>query len=144
IDRTTNFWWKLPAAQLDTTSEAVSESGNMNAVYLAALANARKKKPRYIWIMAPNVFATYGNSLTSMKKTADLKEVLLGGWMGLEYMNGIPVVMDDDCPTGEAYLVDLDALLWCKLLPLEFIPGGDGRGILTRVAGTSMYEAVAA
>lgn len=144
LSRTTNFWWKLPAAQLNTASAAISESSHMNPVYFGALPNNQSpKKPRYLWIMSTNVFSTYGNSLTSMKKSADLKEVLKGGWMGLEYMNGVPVVMDDDCPSGEAYLVDLNAIGFAKLAPLGFLPAGDGKGVLGRVPGTSLYEAIA-
>lgn len=144
LSRTTYFWWKLAAAALNTATAAVSEATHMNPVYFTAKYNAQKKRPRYLWIMAPGVFRTYGNSLTSMKKSADLKEVLKGGWFGLEYMSGIPVVDDDDCPEGESYLVDLDAVGFAKLAPLKFLPGGDGRGILSRVTGTSLYEAVTA
>jgi hypothetical protein len=144
LSRTTNFWWKLPAASLNTTTAALSETSHMNPVYFSAKYYAQSKRPRYLWIMNPTVFRAFGVLQTSLKKTADLKEILSGGWRGLEYMNGIPVIDDEDCPEGEAYLVDLDALLWCTLTPLRFLPGGDGKGVLRAVSGTSLYEAIAA
>jgi hypothetical protein len=140
-----NFFWKLPAASLNTTTAALSETNHMNPVYFSAkYYNQNSKKPRYVWIMAPTVFRAFGVLQTSYKKTVDLKEILSGGWKGLEYMNGIPVIDDEDCPDGEAYLVDLDALLWCTLTPLRFLPGGDGKGVLRAVPGTTLYEAIAA
>lgn len=144
ILRSSNYWWKTPAAQLNTTATALTEA-IMTAMYTAAREFAiNPRKPNYVWMLGGDMWNAYGKLLTSMKKTATTKDVLNGGWKGLEFMDGVPVVLDWDVPLGEGYLVDLDALTWAQLAPLDFIPGGDGNGVLARVPGTSLFEATAA
>jgi hypothetical protein len=144
ITRSSNFWWKTPANQLNTTATALTEA-IMESIYTYAREYAiNGRKPNLAWFLGPDMWKAYGRLLTATKKTATTKEVLNGGWKGLEFMDGVPVVCDFDVPTGEGYLVDLDALTWAQLAPLDFIPGTDGKGVLTRVPGTTLYEATAA
>jgi hypothetical protein len=140
IARSSNSWWKTPAAQLNVSVAALAEL-DMIKIYLNAKTNA-VGKPKYAWFLSTDQFIKYGSLLTSMKKTADTKEVLNGGWMGLSFMDGVPVVPDDDIQAGEGYLMDRNMLTWAKLADLDFIPGTDN-GVLARVAGTTLYEATA-
>lgn len=140
ITRSTNHWWKSPANQLNTASEALSE-----LTMIKLTMNARQYaigNPKWAWFLSLDQYIKFGSLLTAMKKTADTKEVLSGGWKGIEWMDGIPVVAVDDMADGEGYLVDLNALTWAKLADLDFIPGTDD-GVLTRVPGTTWFEATA-
>jgi len=144
IARSTNYWWKTPANQLNTSATALTEA-IMTAIYTYAREYAMNfQKPNYAWFLGADMWNAYGKLLTSMKKTATTKDVLNGGWKGLEFMDGVPVVLDFDVPAGEGYLVDLDAMTWAQLAPLDFIPGDTNNGVLTRVPGTSLFEATAA
>lgn len=144
IARSSNYWWKTPANQLETTSTALTEA-HMTKIYTYAREYAMNfQKPNYAWFLGADMWNAYGKLLTSMKKTATTKDVLNGGWKGLEFMDGVPVVLDFDVPAGEGYLVDLDALTFAQLAPLDFIPGDTNNGVLTRVPGTTLFEATAA
>lgn len=140
IARSTNHWWKTPANQLNTASEALSE-----LTMIKLTMNARQYamgNPKFAWFLSLDQYIKFGAILTAMKKTADTKEVLNGGWKGIEWMDGIPVVAVDDITDGEGYFVDLNMLTYAKLADLDFIPGTDD-GVLIRVPGTSYYEATA-
>lgn len=122
---TVNNWWK--AAQVESTSEALSEA-KMIAAYLKAKEYG---DPRFIF-MNQSLWKKYGTLLTSLKKTADLKEVLSGGWKGLEFMGGnASVVLDYDTPDGKVFFIDPDSLTIAQLTPISFIDRGEG--VLRRV-----------
>jgi hypothetical protein len=141
IARSSNPWWKVPAAQLNTASEALTEL-TMIKIHSYAKVNS-VGKPHYAWFLSTDQWIKYGSLLTGLKKSADLKEELAGGWKGLSFMDGIGVFQDDDIRAGEGYCVDLNMLTWATLADIDFIPGTD-KGVLGRVAGTSLYEATAA
>lgn len=126
ITRSSNPWSK---SHVDDTSEALSES-DMISVYLKTLRHGGGK----VWIMGETLYAKYGTLLTSLKKTANLKEVLSGGWMGLEFMGGkVGVMLDPDCPTGYAQLVDFDALTIAEMSkPFQWLEADAHGGILKR------------
>lgn len=67
------------------------------------LLQARKysgKGQEHVIFMNTTMFLKYGSLLTSMKRSTDPKPVLSGGWRGLEFMDGVPVILDDDCWEG--------------------------------------------
>jgi hypothetical protein len=85
--------------------------------------------------MGPTLFAKYGTLLTSLKKTADLKEILSGGWKGLEFMDGIGVMLDFDTWAGYVQMVDFDALTIAEMSdPFEWLEADAHGGILKRSA----------
>lgn len=120
-----NNWWK--AAQIETTSEALSEA-KMVAAYLKAKEYG---DPRFVF-MNQTLYKKYGTLLTSLKQTANLHEVLSGGWKGLDFMGGnASVMLDYDTPDGKVFFIDPDALTIAQLTPISFIDRGEG--VLRRV-----------
>src|SRR3990172_1172039 len=125
IDVAANPWFQ--AAQIETTSEALSE-----AKMIAAYVKAKEfGDPKFVFMNA-TLWKKYGTLLTSMKQTSNLKEVLSGGWKGLDFMGGnASVVLDYDCPDGKVFFIDPDSLTLAQLTPISFIDRGDG--LLRRV-----------
>ena len=120
-----NNWWK--AAQVETTSEALSEA-KMVAAYMKAKEYG---DPRMVF-MNQTLYKKYGTLLTSLKQTANLKEVLSGGWKGLDFMGGnASVVLDYDVPDGKVFFIDPDSMTIAQLTPISFIDRGEG--VLRRV-----------
>ena len=125
IDVAANPWFQ--AGQIETTSEALSEA-KMIAAYVKAKEYG---DPKFVLLNA-TLWKKYGTLLTSMKQTANLKEVLSGGWKGLDFMGGnASVVLDYDCPDGKVFFIDPDSLTLAQLTPISFIDRGDG--LLRRV-----------
>lgn len=93
-------------------------------------------------IMNVTLFGKYANILTSMKRTADTKEVLSGGWKGLDFMGGnADVILDYDCRPDAIYGIDPTSATFGMVKPMEWV-NGDTMGKLSRVPGTLDYEAV--
>uniref|UniRef100_A0A7V3JAF7 Phage major capsid protein n=1 Tax=candidate division CPR3 bacterium TaxID=2268181 RepID=A0A7V3JAF7_UNCC3 len=121
ISRSSYPWWK---AYVDSASAALAESDIVNA-YLKAKEYGN---PRFIF-MNYLLFKKYGTLLTSYKKTVDTKEVLTGGWYGVDFAAGagkVAVVLDYDCPDQEVYIIDPDSLTLAQLTPLTWLDRGDG------------------
>lgn len=78
IDRLGNSWAK---SQVEDTAATLTEA-HMIDLFLAC----KEYGSPSVMFMGPNGFSKYGSLLTSMKKTADLKEILSGGWKGLEFI----------------------------------------------------------
>ena len=95
ILRSANPWAN---AQTDDTSEALSEADMIDR-----LIEAREygDGPNMV-LMGKTMWVKYGSLLTSMKRTTEVKPVLSGGWKGLEFMDGVPVLWDPD--TWEGYV----------------------------------------
>jgi len=131
IARSTNPWAK---SFVDDTAEALSEDDMINA-YL----EAKKYGRPMVAMMNKTLFKKYGNLLTSMKKTADLKEVLSGGWKGLEFMGGdVGVILDYDTPDGYVQFVDFESLTITELTPVSWLDRG--AGILTKIPDYAKWE----
>lgn len=81
------------------------------------------------------LFSAYGQLLTSMKKTRDLKEILSGGWRGLEFMDGAGVMLDFDTWSGYMQFVDFDSLTIAEMSePFAWLEADAHGGILKRSA----------
>ena len=133
IVRSSNSWTQ---AQADDTAESLSESAMID-LYMAALEYGTPD----VWFMGPNGYSRYGKILTSMKKTANLKEVLSGGWKGLDFMGGnVGVMLDFDCPEIStssvfAFLVEFAALTIAEMSqPFAWLEADAHGGILKRSA----------
>lgn len=82
-----------------------------------------------------DLYAYYGQLMTSLKKTADLKEILSGGWKGLEFMDGVGVMLDFDCWDHYMQFVDFDALTIAEMSePFAWLEADAHGGILKRSA----------
>lgn len=116
-------------AHTDDTSEALSEA-DMIDIYLRAQEYGKGRKA---WLMGRGMFKAYGSLLLSTKKTADLKEVLSGGWKGLEFMDGTPVLLDFHTWSGTANLIDFESLTIAQMSdPMKWLEADAHGGILRR------------
>ena len=118
-------------AYCDDTAATLTE-----AQMITAYNKAKKyasKGDKIVCFMGQTLFEKYGSLLTSLKRTADLKEVLSGGWKGLEFMGGeCPVILDYDTPEGFVFFANLSVLLRAEMeKPFQWLEGEKG-GILTR------------
>lgn len=125
IDRGANPWWQ--PAYIDATSEALG----LNKMETAWAKCLKYGNPKYVF-MNTTLWKKYGNLLESFKRTANMKEILSGGWSGLEFMGGAGVVLlDTDCPDGEVLFIDPSTITIAQLTPISWVDRGDG--ILRRV-----------
>lgn len=103
IARGSNFW---AAAYVDEAAEALDE-GDIITAYLEV-----KKYAKPSVILTSNLlYKKYASLLTSMKRTSTPREVLQGGFTGLEFASGGPgigVVLDEDCWSRDMHVVSLD------------------------------------
>lgn len=108
IARGSNDWAN---AQTYDTAATLSEA-NMIDAYLATRQYGGAK----VITMGKTMFAKYGALLLTYKKTRDLKEILSGGWKGLEFMGGdVGVMLDFDCWDGYVQMIDFDALTLAEM-----------------------------
>lgn len=125
IDRAANIWWQ--PGYYDTTSEALG----LNKLETAWAKLLKYGNPKYLF-MNTTLWKKYGNLLESYKRTANMKEVLSGGWAGLDFMGGSGAVMlDTDCPDGKVVFIDPTTITIAQLTPISWVDRGDG--ILRRV-----------
>ncbi len=134
ISRTGNSW---ALCQADDTAATLTEA-QMISVYLKCLEFGKPS----VAFMGPYGFSKYGQLLTSLKRTADLKEILSGGWKGLEFMGGdCGVMLDYDCPETASnngygiYFVDFSTFTIAEMTePFKWLEAEAGGGILKRSA----------
>jgi hypothetical protein len=120
----------------DDTAEALTE-GDMISLYLTAKKFGSDRK---VWVMGQTMYEKYGAILTSMKRSRDTKEVLSGGWRGLEFMGGESgILLDHDVRDGYGLLVDLDDITRGEMTEMGWLEEGSG-GILTRVANYANWQ----
>lgn len=128
-------------AYCDDAVAALAEA-DMITAYLKAKKYS-KKGDKIVAFMGQTLFEKYGSLLTSLKRSRDLKEVLSGGWKGLDFMGGdCPVVLDWDCPDGFVFFENLSVLIRAEgEKPFQWLEGEKG-GILTRSASNrTVWEA---
>ncbi len=125
ITRSSSPW---ACSHMDGTTNSLTEAQMIN-IYLKCKRYGGSK----VIFMNSNLFSFYGQLLTSMKKTADLKEVLSGGWRGLEFMDGAGVMLDFDCWDGYVQFVDFDSLTIAEMSePFAWLEADAHGGILKR------------
>lgn len=118
----------------DDTSEQLNEND-----LITAWLKAKKYGNPKVLLMNEVLFQRYGSLLTSLKRSADLKEVLSGGWKGLDFMGGDGAVMlDYDTPNGFVQVVDFDALTIGEMTPVSWLDRG--AGALTKVPDYAKWE----
>lgn len=120
-------------AHVYDTGATLSEA-NMIATYLAARRFAGKLD---CITMGSTLWAKYGALLTGtrMSEAATPKPVLGGGWVGLNFMDGIPVLCDFDCWSGYVQMINFDALTIAEMSePFSWLEADAYGGILKRSA----------
>ena len=131
ITRSTNPY---AVSYADDTAEQLTE-----ADMITAFLTAKKYGNPKVALMGQTLFQRYGSILTSMKKTADLKEVLSGGWKGLDFMGGdCAVMLDYDVPAGFVFFVDFDSITIGEMTPVSWLDRG--AGVLTKVPDYAKWE----
>lgn len=137
LDAANDNTWK---ASVDSTTEAILTSTilpKMAKQYFAA-----NKTGKVDWIvMNSNAFQMYGNSLQSQIRFTQ-KEVLAGGWAGLDYMGGMAqILLDYDCPDDKIYFLSSEDAVFGQFQPFQFEQGTDGT--LLKIAQQLNYEVTA-
>lgn len=118
-------------AQVEDTAEALTEE-KMIDVYTAAKEFG--DGPNVVF-MGKTMWTKYGKILLSMKKTADTKEVLSGGFRGLEFMDGVPVVFDPDTWEGYVQMPNLKHFTIAEASDMfEWLKAYENGGVLRRSA----------
>lgn len=125
ITRSSSPWAN---ANVEDTATTLTEA-QMIDLYLKCKRYGGTK----VILAGATLFSKYGQLLTSMKKTADLKEILSGGWKGLEFMDGAGVMLDFDTWSGYMQFVDFDALTIAEMSePFAWLEADAHGGILKR------------
>ena len=118
-------------ANVDDTAESLTEA-DMITMYLRAKKNGFSAKTGVI-LMGETMYKAYGALLTSMKRNNTPHPVLGGGWSGLDFMDGVPVVFDPDTWTGVVQFVHLPSLTIGEMSsPMEWLEADAHGGILMR------------
>jgi len=134
IARASNLWARCQGMDATEASSTLTEA-QLITVYLNCLEYGRPD----VLFTGPTGFSKYGALLTSLKKTANMQEVLAGGWKGLEFMD-IGVMLDYDCPEISStdfgyYFVDFDSLTIAEMTePFKWLEADAHGGILKRSA----------
>lgn len=116
-------------AQVEDTSEALTEE-KMIDVYTAAKEFG--DGPNVI-LMGKTMWTKYGKILLSMKRTTELKPVLNGGWKGLEFMDGVPVILDHDTWNGYVQMPNLKHFTIAEASDMfEWLKAYENGGVLRR------------
>jgi hypothetical protein len=129
--------WK---SYVNSTSETVTESNISSKLHTAFFKAHKIGKVDWL-LMNATAFRIYGESLEDRIR-ATQKEVLSGGWIGVDYMGGnAKVLLDYDNPDDRIYLLSSEDLVFGQFQPLEFEKGTDGN--LLKIAQKLDYEVTA-
>lgn len=121
LDHAAYPWWQ---GVVESTNSVLDETTVVKSVLRASEFGKVS-----VGITNLSLFNKWGSLLVSLKKTADLKEVLSGGWMGLEILPGVGLLLEFDVPGGEIQLWDFDAVTIGRLTDLQWLDVGGGNVI---------------
>lgn len=118
VDPATNAWWNSPVISAagnpfseDQGQQLVDKVGAGGQAEVELIVTTRGIRRRYV------------NTLKSQKRFNDSDSVTLRGGFKAILFNEMPLVFDDDCPKGEMYFLNADAMMWVYL-----DAGEDGKG----------------
>lgn len=118
---------------VDDTTEALTEE-DMVALYL----KTRRYGGADAILVGEALYAAYGALLLATKKTYNTKEVLTGGWMGLEFAaggGGVGIILDPDTWSGYVQMVNFKAFTLAEMSePFAWLEADQHGGILKRSA----------
>lgn len=137
LDPATVNSWK---SYVNSTSETLTESTISSKMHTAFFKANKIGKVDWV-VMNATAFRIYGESLEDRIRTTQ-KEVLSGGWLGLDYMGGnAKVLLDYDCTDDRIYFLSSEDLVFGEFQALEFEKGTDGN--LLKIAQQLDYEVTA-
>jgi hypothetical protein len=118
VDPSTNSWWNSPVVSAagnpfseDQGQQLVDKVGAGGQAEVELIITTRGIRRRYV------------NTLKSQKRFNDSDSVTLRGGFKAILFNEMPMVFDDDCPKGEMWFLNADAMMWIYL-----DAGEDGKG----------------
>lgn len=116
-------------SQVEDTAEALTEE-KMIDVYTAAKEYGDGPS---VCLMGKTMWTKYGKLLLSMKRTTELKPVLGGGWKGLEFMDGVPVILDFDTWEGYVQMPNMNHFTIAEASDMfEWLKAYENGGVLRR------------
>lgn len=116
-------------AQVNDTAGALAEE---DMIDVTVAAREYGEGPS-VGLMGKTMWSKYGKLLLSMKRTTDVRPVLGGGWKGLEFMDGIPIILDHDTWEGYVQLPNMKHLTIAEASDMfEWLKGYENGDILRR------------
>lgn len=110
VDPATNSWWNSPVITAagnpfseDQGQQLVDRVGAGGQAEVELIVTTRGIRRRYV------------NTLKSQKRFNDSDSVTLRGGFKAILFNEMPMVFDDDCPKGEMWFLNADAMMWIYL-----------------------------
>jgi len=130
----TDYSWASP---VDSTPETINPTNIMRKIH--ELYFEANKVGKVDWIvMNAKAFTVYGLSEVDKIRYSP-KDVLSGGWKGLDYMQGnATVLLDYDCPDDTILGLSSEDLVFGEYQKLEFEKGTDG--VLLKITQKLDYE----
>lgn len=118
VNPSTNVWWNSQVVTAagnpfseDQGQQVVDKVGAGGQAEVELILTTRGVRRRYV------------NTLKSQKRFTDKDSVTLRGGFKAVLFNEMPMVYDDDCPKGEMWFLNADAMMWIYL-----DAGEDGKG----------------
>jgi len=118
VNPETNPWWNSPVVSAegnpfseDQGQQVVDKVGAGGQAEVELIITTRGIRRRYV------------NTLKSQKRFNDSDSVTLRGGFKAILFNEMPMVFDDDCPKGEMWFLNSEAMMWIYL-----DAGEDGKG----------------
>lgn len=134
INPTVDTTWKPGYFDNNSGTPKAFSMPDLNKAFIRANATGAIK----LLIANATEFEKYAETLVGLLRFQK-KEVLSGGWMGVDYMGGnATVLLDYDCPDDHWYLLSPDFMFQAEFQKFEFEKGTDGN--LLRIAGSLNYE----
>jgi hypothetical protein len=113
-----NSWWN--AIVLDGGANPFSEDQGQQVVDRVGASGQAEVE---LIITTRGIRRRYVNTLKSQKRFTDSDSVTLRGGFKAILFNEMPMVFDDDCPKGQMFFLNSDAMMWVYL-----DAGEDGKG----------------
>lgn len=118
VDPATNSWWNSPL--ISAAGNPFSEDQGQQLVDKVGAGGQSEVE---LIITTRGIRRRYTNTLKSQKRFNDNDSVTLRGGFKAILFNEMPMVFDDDCPKGEMWFLNADAMMWIYL-----DAGEDGKG----------------
>ena len=107
-----NEYWRNYSSDTVVSAFNTSNEG-LNEWRLAVTSTTKGRQGPKLIVTTPTIFNLYETGLTANIRYVDT-ELADAGFLNLQYKT-MPVVFDDNCPSGNTYFVDTDSL-WLQVL----------------------------
>lgn len=112
-----SVWWRSQIQ--DSTGNAFSE--DLGQQVIDSVDQTGNGEVEFI-ITTHGIVRRYSNQLKALKRFNDAESVTLRGGFKALLFNEMPMIKDVDCPKGNMYLLNSEALMWI------YLPNGDSPG----------------